>query len=175
MVGTDADVQPGDSGGPLVNMSGQVVAIDTAGSSTFRFQYAGSSNTSSTDGYAIPINKALSIEEQIESGKSSSSIHIGASAFLGVEVNSTSAYSQFGNTTSGAQIVGVVSGSPAAEAALAEGDTITSVGGQTVSSSSSLQHIMDKFHPGQKVIVSWVDQYGSSNKTTVTLASGPTG
>jgi S1-C subfamily serine protease len=175
MVGTDADIQPGDSGGPLVNMSGQVVAIDTAGSSTFRFQYAGSGNSSGTDGYAIPINKALSIAKQIESATSSSSVHIGASAFLGVEVSSTSAYSEFGSMTPGATVVGTVSGSPAAESALAEGDTITSVGGQTVSSSSSLQHIMDKFHPGQKVMVSWVDQYGNSNKATVTLAAGPTG
>jgi S1-C subfamily serine protease len=175
MIGTDADIQPGDSGGPLVNMSGQVVAIDTAGSSTFRFQYAGSGTTSGTDGYAIPINKALSIAKQIESGTSSSSVHIGASAFLGVEVSSTSAYSEFGSMTPGATIVGTVSGSPAAEAALAEGDTITSVGGHKVSSSSSLQHLMDQFHPGQKVIVSWVDQYGNSNKTTVTLAAGPTG
>jgi len=175
VIETNADVQPGDSGGPLVNMSGQVLAIDTAGSSTFRFQFAGPNNASGTDGYAIPINNALSIAKQIESGKASSSVHVGASAFLGVEVASTSAYSEFGATTSGATIVGVVSGSPAAEAGLAAGDTVTSVGEHTVSSSSSLQGVMDQFHPGQKVTVSWVDQYGNSNKANVTLATGPTG
>lgn len=147
MVETNADVQPGDSGGPLVSMSGQILAIDTAGSSTFRFQFAGSDNAPGTDGYAIPINDALSIAKQIESGKSSSSVHVGASAFLGVEVASTSGYSEFGATTSGATIVGIVSGSPAAEAGLAVGDTVTSVGDHTVSSSSSLQDVMDQFHP----------------------------
>jgi S1-C subfamily serine protease len=175
MVETDADIQPGDSGGPLLNTSGQVLAIDTAGSTTFRFQFSGSDNTSGTDGFAIPINDALSVAKQIESGKSSSSVHIGASAFLGVEVASTSAYSESGAPTSGATIVGVVSASPAAGASLAAGDTITAVGDQAVSSSSSLQDVMDQLHPGQKVVVSWVDQYGNSQKATVTLATGPTG
>src|ERR1700678_3337772 len=48
LVETNANVQPGDSGGPLVNASGQVVAIDTAGSSTFQFQYVGDQGTSGT-------------------------------------------------------------------------------------------------------------------------------
>jgi S1-C subfamily serine protease len=49
------------------------------------------------------------------------------------------------------------------------------VGGHTVTSPTSLQDIMDKLHPGQKVTVSWVDQYGNSDKATVKLATGPTG
>jgi S1-C subfamily serine protease len=175
LVETDADVQAGDSGGPLVNASGEVVAIDTAGSSTFQFQLAGSQDNSGTDGYAIPINEALSLAKQIESGKSSSSVHIGASAFLGVEVASTSSYYGSAPAASGATIVGVLSGSPAAESGLASGDTITSVGGHTVASSTSLRDIMDELHPAQKVTVSWVDQYGSSYKATVELTAGPTG
>jgi S1-C subfamily serine protease len=175
LVETDAAVQPGDSGGPLVNMRGQVVAIDTAGSSTFQFQFAGSQNASGSDGYAIPINEALSIARQIESGKSSSSVHIGASALLGVEVASTSAYLSFEPTTPGATVVGVASGSPAAGAGLASGDTITSVGGYTVTSSSSLRAVMDRFHPGQEVTVSWLDQSGNAYKATLQLATGPTG
>jgi S1-C subfamily serine protease len=175
LVETNADIQPGDSGGPLVNASGQVVAIDTAASSGFQFQFVGSQNGSVTEGYAIPINKALSLAKQIESGKSSSSVHIGNSAFLGVEVASTSAYYAPANAASGAPVVGVLSGSPADEAGLASGVTITSVGGHAVASPTSLQKIMDQFHPGQKVTVSWVDQSGNSYKATIKLASGPTG
>ena len=176
LVETDADVQPGDSGGPLVNMSGQVVAIDTAGSSTFQFQAAGSQTASGTEGFAIPINEALSLATQIESGKASSSVHIGPSAFLGVEVAPTAAYYAFGGpTTSGATIAGVLNGSPAAQAGLTSGDTITSVGGRTVTSATSLQGIIDKFHPGQKVAVDWVDEYGNSYQATISLATGPTG
>ncbi len=202
MIETDADVQAGDSGGPLVNMSGQVVGIDTAGSSTFQFQsgqfqsgqfqsgqfqsgqfqsgqfQSGGSqngNVSDSDGFAIPINEAVSIANQIESGKSSSSVHIGATAFLGVDVASTSASSgsQFG--ASGAGVVGVVSGSPAASAGLSEGDTITSVAHKTISSSTSLRDVLDEFHPGQKVSITWTDPTGASHTATVDLASGPTG
>jgi S1-C subfamily serine protease len=175
LVETNADIQPGDSGGPLVNASGQVVAIDTAASSTFEFQFVGSQNASGTKGYAIPINKALSLAEQIESGKSSLSVHIGNSAFLGVEVASTAAYYASEPAASGATVVGVLPGSPADEAGLASGATITSVGGHTVASPTSLKDIMDQLHPGQKVTVSWVDQYGNSYKATIKLASGPTG
>lgn len=175
LVETNADVQPGDSGGPLVNMSGQVVAIDTAGSSTFQFQFAGSQNASSTDGYAIPINEAVSIAKQIEAQKSSSSVHIGPTAFLGVQVSSTAGYYSFGTATSGATIVGTLSGSPAAEAGISAGDTVTSVGGHAVSSSSALKDVLEELRPGQKVIVDWVDEYGNSYKATVDLATGPVG
>jgi S1-C subfamily serine protease len=176
LIETDADIQAGDSGGPLVNMSGQVVGVDTAGSSTFQLQPDGSQSGSgsSSDGFAIPINQAASIAKEIESGQSSSSVHIGATAFLGVEVASTSGYSgsQFG--ISGATIEGVVSGSPAATAGLSQGDTITSIGGRAVSSSTSLRNVLVGFHPGQKVSISWVDSSGSSHTATVDLTSGPT-
>ena len=176
LIETDADIQAGDSGGPLVNFSGQVVGIDTAGSSTFQFQPGGSQNGSgsSSDGFAIPINEATSIAKEIESGQSSSSVHNGATAFLGVEVASTSGYygSQFG--VSGATIGGVVSGSPAATVGLSQGDTITSIAGHTVSSSTSLRDVLLEYHPGQKVSVTWLGSSGSSHTTTVDLASGPT-
>jgi len=175
LVETNAAIQPGDSGGPLVNASGQVVAIDTAASAGFQFQFAGSQNGSGTAGYAIPINKALSLAKQIESGKSSLSVHIGNSAFLGVDVASTSPYYASAPAASGATVVGVLSGSPADKAGLASGVTITSVGGHTVASPTSLKEIMDQFHPGQSVTVSWVDQYGNSHKATIKLAIGPTG
>jgi S1-C subfamily serine protease len=192
LIETDADVQPGDSGGPLVNMSGQIVGIDTAGSSTFQFQPGASqngdgsasdgsasdgsaSNGSAGDGFAIPINQAASIAQEIESGNSSSSVHIGATAFLGVEVGSTSGYNGSQSTVSGAAVAGAVSGSPAAAVGLANGDTITSVAGHTISSSTGLRDVLDEFHPGQKVSVAWEDASGASNTASVDLASGPTG
>jgi S1-C subfamily serine protease len=177
MIETDADVQAGDSGGPLVNMSGQIVGIDTAGSSTFQFQFAGSQNgnASGTDGFAIPINEAVSIAKQIESAQPSSSIHIGATAFLGVEVASTSAYNGSQSDVPGAAVVGVVSGSPAATAGMSMGDTITSVAGHAISSSTSLRDVLEGFHPGQKVSVTWAGSSGGSHTATVDLASGPTG
>ena len=70
-------------------------------------------------------------------------------------------------------IAGALSGSAAASAGLTAGDTITSVAGQTVSSATDIQQILVKYHPGDKVSISWVDQSGQTQTTTVTLASGP--
>ena len=84
LIETNADIQPGDSGGSLVDTSGDVVGIDTAASAGFSFQSSGQS--SGNQGYAIPINEAISIGQQIEAGTASSTVHIGATAFLGVEV-----------------------------------------------------------------------------------------
>jgi S1-C subfamily serine protease len=175
LVQTDAAIEPGDSGGPLVNMRGQVVGMDTAASSTFQFRYGGSENASAPEAYAIPVNEALAVARQIESGKPSPSIHIGASAFLGVELASTAGYPGFGSTASGVPILGVVTGSPAAQAGLAAGDTITALNGHSVNSPSALRDAVDQFHPDQKLTVDWVDQYGNSYKAILKLASGPTG
>ncbi|MDA8303095.1 MAG: trypsin-like peptidase domain-containing protein [Actinomycetota bacterium] len=172
LIETDANIQEGDSGGPLVEMNGEVVGMDTAAASSFQFQYGASQGA---QGYAIPINKALSIANQIQAGHGSSTVHIGASAFLGVQLTPGYAYGFPGFASSGATIGGVVSGSPAAKAGLSAGDTITSVGGRAVSSTSNLRSVMNLFHPGQRVKVTWVDTYGATNTATLTLATGPTG
>jgi S1-C subfamily serine protease len=84
MIEVNAAIVPGDSGGPLVNSKSDVLAMDTAGSSSgggFGFDQGSSTLTRA---YAIPIDTALSIVKSIESGKSSSSVHVGATAFLGI-------------------------------------------------------------------------------------------
>src|SRR5439155_10232261 len=119
LIETNAGIEPGDSGGPLVNSQGWVVGMDTAASSGFGFQ-----DVSATDAYAIPIAKALTIAHAISSGKASATVHIGATAFLGIEVEAVDAarYGNGGASASGALIAGVVPGGPAASAGLATGD-----------------------------------------------------
>ena len=85
----DAQLQPGNSGGPLFNAAGQVVGMNTAAASGQIPQQG------TNDGFAIPINTAMAIAQQIESGKTGGNVHVGARGFLGVEVEPTS--------TSGAQ------------------------------------------------------------------------
>jgi S1-C subfamily serine protease len=181
LIQSNAGIQPGDSGGPLVNAYGQVIGVDTAASSGYQFSGpggngsggwggdgSGSSGTgSTTQGYTIPINTALSIARQIEAGDGSGTVHIGATAFLGVGVNA----SQSGG--SGVQIAGVTSGTPAAGIGLAQGDVITSVAGTAVGSGTSIQQVLEGYHPGDKVSVSWTDTAGQSHTATVTLATGP--
>lgn len=169
----NAAIQPGDSGGPLVNTAGDVIGIDTA-ASTHDFQF--SDGTSQTQGFAIPINQAISIARQIEAGQASASVHIGATGFVGVEVSSDgNAAAQGVPAGSGALIDGVVSGGPADLAGLAAGDVITSVNGRSVTSPQTLQSALEQHHPGDRVSIGWTDQSGQSHSAKVQLATGPAG
>jgi S1-C subfamily serine protease len=85
LIQTNADIQPGDSGGALVNTQGQVIGVDTAASAGYSFQFNGQSQ--GNQGFAIPIGTALSIAHQIAAGQGSNTIHIGTTAFLGVEIS----------------------------------------------------------------------------------------
>jgi S1-C subfamily serine protease len=179
LIETNAPIQPGDSGGSLVNAYGQVIGIDTAASSNYQFQ--GQSSTA-TQAYAIPINEALSIAKQIEASTTSADVHIGATAFLGLQIGGSSGnsggFGGFGGQnsqsgTSGVTIAGTVSGSPAANAGLTQGDTITAIGGQSVTSAQDVAHTLVKYHPGDSISVSWTDASGQSHTTNLTLTTGP--
>ena len=98
LIGTNADIQAGDSGGALVNTSGQVIGVDTAASAGYSFQFNGQNQGS--QGYAIPINTAMSIARQIEAGNGSSTVHIGTTAFLGVELSPDGSTPNSGNGNS---------------------------------------------------------------------------
>ena len=173
LIETNADIQAGDSGGPLVNTSGQVLGIDTAGSESYSLQ---GSSSSGGDGYAIPINTAISIAQQIEAGQSSSTVHVGTTAFLGVLLSGSSSQgtgSGFGggtsgsSSTSGATISSAVQNGAAANAGLTGGDTITSLDGQSVTTESSLSTIVSSLKVGQTVSISYTDTSGQSDRKSV--------
>jgi len=174
---TDADIQPGDSGGPLVNGAGQVIGIDTAGGSS-----GDSFGSAQTTGFAVPVNTALAIVGQIQNHQSSATVHIGATAFLGVEIDPSGGQSGFaggalggqsGTSSSGAPVAGTLPGSPAARAGLAAGDTIVAVDGQSVDAPTSLSALLSAHHPGDHVQIGWTDTSGAQHTSTVQLASGP--
>ena len=166
LVQTDAALQPGDSGGPLLDSAHRVVGMDSAASSGFYFQQGAS------EGYAIPINSALSIVRQIAAGKATGTIHVGGTGFLGVQID-PSGYFNGGGFNAGVIVTGVVPGSPVAKAGITSGDVITSLDGHPVASQAALIALILPHHPGDKVALKWVDQLSSTHGATVTLASGP--
>jgi S1-C subfamily serine protease len=77
MIQTNAAIVSGDSGGAMANLSGQVIGMNTAGNNV---QYGSQQAT----GFAVPINTALSVVDQIAAGHGSSTIFIGYPAFVGI-------------------------------------------------------------------------------------------
>jgi S1-C subfamily serine protease len=165
LIQTDAALQPGDSGGPLVNDSGEVVGMDTAAATGLALR------PSPDQAYAIPIVKALSVAAQIEAGHASDLVHVGPTAFLGVEIESSAASQSA--SAGGAIISGVVPNTPAAGAGLAGGDVITGIGGRTVGSEEELTTVLQTLSPGAKVTVQWLDPSGIQHSATVQLTTGP--
>jgi S1-C subfamily serine protease len=141
-------------------------------------QAPSSSGQSQTQAFSIPISRALAIAGQIEAGNASSTVHIGATGFLGVELatsgsSSSGGFSGGGQSGSALTVEGTLSGSPAAQAGLSQGDVIDSIDGQSVSSQSDLQAAIGQHHPGDQVTVGWTDQSGQTHTATVALANGP--
>jgi S1-C subfamily serine protease len=169
MIQVDANVVPGDSGGPLANTKGQVIGMDSAAAvSSGGSLRSRSGSSGGGEGYAIPINKALSIAEDLKaSGKGASaadgSVTSGSGGFLGVQVRE--------GTDGGAEIVAVENGSPADSAGLAAGDVITGVDRTEVVDPSALVSILSGHQAGDKVSITYVGSDGTTHTATATLTS----
>ncbi|MBV8980347.1 MAG: trypsin-like peptidase domain-containing protein [Acidimicrobiia bacterium] len=153
LIQTDAAINPGNSGGPLVNAAGQVVGINTA-----------TSGDAQNIGFAIAIDKAKPVIDQLRKGGSSSSAgssQQGGQAFLGVSVTD-------GQT--GALVEQVDPTAPAGRAGIQQGDEIVSLGDQPVQSADDLTTAMQSHKPGDKVTVTFL-RGQSRQSASVTLAS----
>jgi S1-C subfamily serine protease len=162
----DAGVHPGDSGGALVNQDGQVVGIITAGPT----------NSTSGVGFAIPIDAAIQIVDQIRAGHESSTILLGERGFIGVavqELNPATAAQLGLIDTSGALVTGVKDGSPAAQAGIIAPSIIRSIDGRSVNTLDDLGTAIHSKTPGEQVTVTWLDAQGAQHTATLTLSSGP--
>jgi S1-C subfamily serine protease len=164
LIETDAALQPGDSGGPLLNRAGKVIGVDAAGSGNLDFPSSGGA------GLAIPINRALSIAKLIEAGRSTATIHIGQTAFLGVDLSFANGT---GGQTGGAAVAAVVPASPAEGAGLTAGSVITAINGHAIDSYDTVASLLFGEKAGAVLTVAWTDQDGTAHVADIRTAAGP--
>lgn len=170
LIETDSPIQAGDSGGPLVNAAGKVIGMDTAASNSYSF------SEGTTQGYAIPINAAVLVAQQIRDGDASATVHIGRTAFLGVAVATYFEGSRpGGKVVTAVVVVGVMMGTVAQRVGLAAGDVIVSLNGEGVSTVSQLTTMLQTHQPGDTVRLEWTDVSGGSRTASAVLGTGPAG
>lgn len=150
---TDAAINPGNSGGPLLDAAGRVIGVNSAIATMG--QSVGGEAGSIGLGFAIPINIAKRItEELIATGTSSTPI-------IGVVLDMT-------YEDGGAKVREVNSGGPAEDGGIRVGDIITSVNGRAIDDGTELVVAVRTFAPGDAITVGY-ERNGRAGETTVTL------
>ncbi len=154
-VQTDAAINPGNSGGPLLDAAGRVIGVNSAIATL-----AGSANAEVGSiglGFAIPINSAKRIaEEIIATGESNTPI-------IGVVLNTAFA-------GEGAEVGELTAGGPAEAAGIRVGDVITSLNGRQVADSTELVVAIRSYAPGESVQVA-IERNGQERTVTLVLGS----
>jgi serine protease Do len=153
---TDAAINPGNSGGPLVNLNGEVVGINTA-ILTETSSYAGV-------GFALPSNTVVTVYNQLIGPE-----HRVSRGSIGIEFAAQPNPAIAHVYGSGVTVSNVVAGSPADQAGLKIGDTITAVDGKEVKTGDELVSDIAGRKPGSKAKLDFV-RNAKKQETTVTIA-----
>jgi Do/DeqQ family serine protease len=156
---TDASINPGNSGGALVNLKGELIGINTA--------ILSKSGGNIGIGFAIPINMAKSVSEQL--------LKFGAvqRGVLGVNIYTLTpdiARSLGLTKVRGALVSEVVVGSAAAKAGVHTGDVITAINGQNVKSNAELRNVIGLLRVGDKVDIGIVRE-GATKQLVAVIAA----
>ena len=155
---TDAAINPGNSGGPLVNMAGEVIGINTA--------ILSDTNAYAGVGFAMPSNTVASVYNQLILPD-----HRVARGSIGItfDAQENPAIARVYGTGSGVTISDVVAGSPADQAGLKVGDTITAVDSKPVKTGDDLVADIASRKPGTKVDLTFF-RNGKKQDSNVTVA-----
>jgi putative serine protease PepD len=162
---TSAAINPGNSGGALVNAGGQLIGINSAIASL------GSSSGSSTQagsigiGFAIPVNEARSIAEQLITTGVATHPYLGVASKDGLVADGAA-------KRAAAVLTNVVAGTPADKAGLQAGDAIIGVDGNSIDGSLSLVAQVRERNVGDKVTLT-VLRAGQTRSVTSTLIAKP--
>ncbi|GCE42222.1 serine protease PepA [Rhodococcus wratislaviensis] len=161
LIQIDAAVRPGDSGGPLVNTTAAVIGVNTAGNADSDPTKPAPAQPRS---YAVPIDTAMTIVDQVRAGTASATVHIGDTPLFGISVT---------DDARGAEVLWVSIGTPADDAGIEIGDIVTEFDGIPIRSSDDLSGLMIARHPGDAVELRWLDEAGSARSTKIVLEKGP--
>jgi serine protease Do len=155
---TDAAINPGNSGGPLVNMNGEVIGINTA--------ILSETNAYAGVGFALPSKTVVEVYNQLTGPE-----HKVSRGSIGIMFDAVEnpAIARVYGSGSGVTVSSVVPGSPADQAGLKVGDTITSVDGKKVTKGSELVADIASRKPGSKASVSFL-RNGKTQETSVIIA-----
>jgi serine protease Do len=155
---TDAAINPGNSGGPLVNMTGEIIGINTA-ILTDTNAYAGV-------GFALPSNTVVQVYNQLIGPE-----HRVSRGSIGIMFNAVEnpAIARVYGTGSGVTISDVTPGSPAEQAGLKVGDTITAVDSKPVKNGDELVADIAARKPGSKVTLGFI-RNSKKQEAAVTVA-----
>jgi serine protease Do len=157
MIQTDASINPGNSGGPLVNANGRVIGVNSA-----IFSRTGGSEGL---GFAIPINRALRIADQLRSHGEVKR------PWVGIDLGPTE--SDRAGRRRGATIARVAPGSPAQRANLAEGMQVVAIRGRPVKSQLDWEAELLVVSPGQTIEVTVRDVQGRERDVTLPVEELP--
>lgn len=157
LIQTDASINSGNSGGPLINSKGQVIGINTAKASSAEGL-----------GFAIPISTAIPVIDELkESGTYEK-------AYMGIEgmnmVYAKQLYEIDSDIEEGIFVKQIYTNSPAAESGMHEGDIITAVDGDKISTMKSLQTKLFKYRPGDTITLT-IERNRTEQKIELTLAA----
>ena len=157
----DAPVNRGNSGGPTFNLNGEVVGVNTAIYSP--------SGGSVGIAFAIPSETVSSVIGSLKDGGSV------ARGYLGVQIQPVTpniADSLGLKSTKGALVAEAQPGTPAADAGLKPGDTITQVNGEVMASPREVSRRISQVKPGDTAIITYI-RNGKELTATVKLAAIP--
>ena len=157
MIQTDAAINPGNSGGALVDDEGKLIGINTLITS-YSGNYSGV-------GFAIPVNYAINLAQQIIAGETPTHAQLGVS----LSTVSAATASRYGlPVDAGAYVAAVTPDSGAAAAGIVPGDIVTAFDGQAVESASDLMLDVRTKNPGDTVTLT-VNSGGQEKEVQVTL------
>ena len=163
---TDAAINPGNSGGALVNINGHVIGINSS-------KIGG--NAVEGMGFAIPISRAIPIIEELMNRETLSKVEESERGTIGISgVTVTSDVAKAYNMPQGVYVAQIIENGGAAKSDLHEGDIITAIDGQTVSSMEELQKQLEYHRAGTEVTltVQRQDGKGSYAETAVKVTLG---